>query len=176
MFNFVLTLPSMLLLTIAIVGFVHPTATWAQAEQTDADIPAEELTVYEQAQGLWLVCSEMQQASTSETLEADYRHCNAVYNALGKAVGGGSYAGEDLKWLYFYMGRTSASMALMAISADKSTVSEPACASVERADWTFQKVEAEPASWEAEVIAQYKLDGLVKTCRGKFGIPQWRQK
>lgn len=135
-----------------------------------------ELTVYEQGQGLWLQCAEKQKASTPQTIEGDYRLCNAVYNALGKAVSSNAYGADDLKWLYFYMGRTSASMALIALSVADEDVSETACASVERADWTFQKVAAENASWEAEVIAQYEIGSLVKTCRGKFGIPKWRQK
>lgn len=135
-----------------------------------------ELSVYEQAQGLWLQCAEKQKASTSESVEGDYRVCNAVYNALGKAVGSNAYGVDDVKWLYFYMGRTSASMALIALSVADAGVSETACASVERADWTFQKVAAEKSSWEAEVITQYEIDSLVKTCRGKFGVPKWRQK
>lgn len=135
-----------------------------------------EVSVYEQAQGLWLQCAEKQKASTAETVEADYRLCNAVYNALGKAIGSNAYGGEDVKWLYFYMGRTSASMTLVALSVADAGVSQSACASVERSDWAFQKVAAQKDSWEAEVIDQYNIEGLVKTCRGKFGLPQWRQK
>lgn len=167
------------LVLFALLGSASLGYSFAQSEP--AEDPAEssdsdEVSVYEQAQGLWQQCAEKQKASAAETVEADYRLCNAVYNALGKAIGSNAYGGEDVKWLYFYMGRTSASMTLVALSVADAGVSQSACASVERSDWAFQKVAAKDDSWEAEVIAQYKIEGLVKTCRGKFGLPQWRQK
>lgn len=150
-------------------------ATAETEKQAGPNSDNSDASVYEQAQGLWLQCAEKQKSSTSESLENDYRLCNAVYNALGKAVASKTYSGDDLKWLYFYMGRTSSSMALIALSVQDAGVSEPACASVERADWTFQQVNADQNSWEAGIIAQYELGSLVKTCRGKFGVPKWRQ-
>lgn len=167
------------LVLLTLLGSTPFGYSFAQSEP--AQDPAEsadtaEISVYEQAQGLWLQCAEKQKASTADTVEADYRLCNAVYNALGKAIGSNAYGEEDTKWLYFYMGRTSASMTLLAVSVADAGVSQSACASIERSDWAFQKVAAKKDSWEAEVIAQYKIKGLVKTCRGKFGLPQWRQK
>ncbi|MEP0520682.1 MAG: hypothetical protein ABJO09_12715 [Hyphomicrobiales bacterium] len=160
----------------ASLGFAFLGYATAEIDQQAApNTNNSDVSVYEQAQGLWLQCAEKQKSSTSESLESDYRLCNAVYNALGKAVSSKTYGGDDLKWLYFYMGRTSSSMALIALSVQDAGVSEPACASVERADWTFQQVNADQDSWEAGVIAQYELSSLVKTCRGKFGIPKWRQ-
>lgn len=164
---------------LAFLGLTLPGLSFAQNDVGDKSAEgssAAELSVYEQAQGLWLQCAEKQKASTADSVEGDYLLCNAVYNALGKAIASDTYGDEDVKWLYFYMGRTAASMALVALNVTDSGVSETVCASVERADWTFQKVAPEKDSWEAEVIEQYQMDNLVKTCRDKFGIPQWRQK
>lgn len=151
--------------------FGHPGA-FAQNEPNSTD---QQVSVSEQAQVLWMQCLKKQNENSLSSANADYLLCNAVYNALGKAMDNVSYSNEDRKWLYFYMGRTASSMAVIVLRASRNSVSEQACASIERADWTFQKVTAEPDSWEAEIIAQYNTAKLVESCRSKFDVPEWRK-
>lgn len=134
----------------------------------------QDVPVSEQAQALWMQCLKRQNENSLSSANADYLLCNAVYNALGKAVASGSYGKDDVKWLYFYMGRTASSMAVIVLRASRNSVTRQACASIERADWTFQKVAAEPGSWEAEIIARYNTGKLIETCRSKFDVPDWR--
>ncbi len=158
--------------SVSLSLMLGPLAALAQSEPSPAD---QEVSVSEQALGLWMQCLKKQNENSLSSANADYLLCNAVYNALGKAVDSGTYSDEDRKWLYFYMGRTASSMAVIVLRASRNSVSQQACASIERADWTFRKVAADPESWEADIIAQYNTAKLVEACRSKFDVPDWRK-